>query len=481
MRPLSPALAAALVFCTSAAVLVLEILAVRLLAPYVGLTLETYTTVIGVVLAGIALGSWLGGKAADLVTPERLLGPLLVAGGLLAAATVPLVRALGEATSGTEAESLVGLGLFAFLPPAAVLSAVSPVVVKLTLRDLDRTGDVVGRLSALGTAGALTGTFVTGFILVAALPNAPIVIGIGVALAVAGCVLGGSRRLLLGAVVAGLVLAGASTAIGQACEVESAYFCARVQVDPADASGRVLLLDDLVHAYVDLDDPRRLELRYARLLGDTLERLRPAPPRPLSALHIGGGGFTLPRYLAATRPGSRSTVLEVDDEVVALARRRLGLTTGPDLRVRVGDARVSLRDEPTDRSDLVIGDAFGSLAVPWHLTTREFLTDVDRVLKPQGLYALNLIDHAPLRFARAEVATLLAVFRHVAVVGDVEEGGNLVLLASQRPLRPPAPSAQEDERLLTGAAVRAFAGDEDALTDAHAPVDQLLTPIGEGS
>ena len=481
MRPLSPALAAALVFCTSAAVLVLEILAVRLLAPYVGLTLETYTTVIGVVLAGIALGSWLGGKAADLVTPERLLGPLLVAGGLLAAATVALLRELGEATSGTEAESLVGLGLFAFLPPAAVLSAVSPVVVKLTLRDLDRTGDVVGRLSALGTAGALTGTFVTGFILVAALPNAPIVIGIGVALAVAGCVLGGSRRLLLGAVVAGLVLAGASTAIGQACEVESAYFCARVQVDPADASGRVLLLDDLVHAYVDLDDPRRLELRYARLLGDTLERLRPAPPRPLSALHIGGGGFTLPRYLAATRPGSRSTVLEVDDEVVALARRRLGLTTGPDLRVRVGDARVSLRDEPTDRSDLVIGDAFGSLAVPWHLTTREFLTDVDRVLKPQGLYALNLIDHAPLRFARAEVATLLAVFRHVAVVGDVEEGGNLVLLASQRPLRPPAPSAQEDERLLTGAAVRAFAGDEDALTDAHAPVDQLLTPIGEGS
>jgi MFS family permease len=107
------------VFGASAAVLVLEILAVRLLAPYVGLTLETYTTVIGVVLAGIALGSWGGGRLADRTEPRTLLGPLLVAGGLLAAATVPIVRTLGEATSGTVADDMIVLGLLAFLPPAA--------------------------------------------------------------------------------------------------------------------------------------------------------------------------------------------------------------------------------------------------------------------------------------------------------------------------------------------------------------------------
>jgi len=481
MRPIAPPLASALVFCTSAAVLVLEILAVRLLAPYVGLTLETYTTVIGVVLAGIALGSWLGGRLADRTDPRALLGPLLVAGGLLAAATVPLVRALGEATQGTAAEGIILLGLLGFLPPAAVLSAVSPVVVKLTLRDLHETGDVVGRLSAIGTAGALTGTFLTGFVLVSALPNAPVIIGIGVALAVAGCVLGASGRLLLATLTAGLVLAGAATAIGRACEVESAYFCARVVVDAADPSGRVLLLDDLRHAYVDLDDPRRLELRYVELIGAALDARRPAPPAPVRALHLGGGGFTLPRYLQATRPGSQSTVLEVDDEVVELARDELGLETGPDLRVRTGDARVLLRDEPSRAYDVVVGDAFGSLAVPWHLTTREFLTDLRRTLRPDGLYVQNLIDRGPLRFARAEVATLLRVFGHVAVVGDTAAGGNLILLAAQRLLRPPAPDARENERLLTGAQVRRFAAGADVLTDAHAPVDQLLTPRRSGS
>ena len=126
---LQPSLAAALVFSTSAAVLVLEILAARLLAPYVGVTLsETYTTIIGVVLAGIAW-SWAGGRLADRVLPRRLLG--LVAGGLLAMATLPVVRLLGEATDGSGAGDLPGL--LAFFPPAAVLSAVVPTVVKLQL------------------------------------------------------------------------------------------------------------------------------------------------------------------------------------------------------------------------------------------------------------------------------------------------------------------------------------------------------------
>jgi hypothetical protein len=451
MRPLSPPLAAAVVFFTSAAVLVLEILAVRLLAPYVGLTLETYTTVIGVVLAGIALGSWLGGRLADQHDPRALLGPLLVVGGLLAAATVPLVRALGEATQGTAAEGIILLGLLGFLPPAAVLSAVTPVVIKLTLRDLDETGDVVGRLSAIGTAGALTGTFLTGFVLVSALPNAPIIIGIGVALALAGCLLGRSRRLLIGTLAAGLFLAGAATAIGRSCEVESAYFCARVVVDPTDDSGRILLLDDLRHAYVDLDDPRRLELRYVRIIGDALDAKRPGPP--------GAAARAAPRrrrlHPAAVPRGHAAGL----DQHGPRGRRRgrrprareAPLRTSDALRVRTGDARVLPARRAVGVHDVLVGDAFGSLAVPWHLATREFLEDVRRVLKPDGLVALNLIDRGPLRFARAEVATLLRVFRHVAVVGDTREGGNLILLASQRPIRTPAPSRTENEEVLTGA------------------------------
>jgi MFS family permease len=468
--PLPPPLAAALVFCASAAVLVLEILAVRLLAPYVGLTLETYTTVIGVCLAGIAAGAWLGGRAADRGEPRALLGPLLVAGGLLAAATLPLVRLLGDAGGGT-----VLVGLLSFLPAAAALSAVTPVVVKLQLRDTAETGSVVGQLSALSTAGALFGTFTTGFVLVAALPNAPIVIGVGLALVLAGVALSGSRALLVAALAGAAVVTGAGVAAGSPCDVESAYFCARVvSEDPARPTGRTLVLDDLRHAYVDLADPSHLEFRYTRQIGDVADRLAP-PGAPIAALHLGGGGFTLPRYVNATRPGSRNVVLEVDRRVVDLGRERLGLRTGPALRVRVGDARVALRDEPDAAHDLVVGDAFGSLAVPWHLATRELLEDVRRVLRPSGVYALNLIDQRPGDFARAEAATLRAVFPHVAVAVPDDGGGNFVMLASERPLAGRVPR-DWPERVVEGGA---YARGAPVLTDAHAPVDQLLTPSAE--
>ncbi len=486
---LPPIAAAALVFGTSFAVLVLEILAARLLAPYVGVTLETYTTIIGVVLAGIAFGSWAGGRLADRASPRDLLGPQLIVGGLLAMATLPVVRLLGDAVRGAGAGELVLLGLVSFFPPAAVLSAVVPTVVKLQLADLGETGAVVGQLSALATIGALCGTFGTGFVLVAALPNAPIVLGVGGVLTLAGVIVTARARTAALAALGALLVTGAGAAAGSPCQVESAYFCARVNADPERPSGRVLLLDDLRHSYVDVEDPLHLEFRYMRLVGDVIETL---PRRgAIAALHIGGGGFTLPRYLAARRPGSRSTVLEVDREVVSLARRKLGLRTGRDLRVRIGDARVSLHDEPDGHYDLVIGDAFGGRAVPWHLTTRGFLRDVRRVLRPGGTYVVNLLDEPPLAFARAEALTLTRAFRHVAVLvrpgmPENRRGGNVVLVASDRPL-PLEPLARRrrargaEERALTRTALDRFTAGSRELTDDYAPVDQLLTPAARSA
>ena len=150
---------------------------------------------------------------------------------------------------------------------------------------------------------------------------------------------------------------------------------------------------------------------------------------------MGGGGFSLPRHLAAVRPGSTSTVLEIDPEVVRLARRRLGLRTGPALADRRGSG--SLRDEPDGRYDVVVGDAFGGRAVPWHLTTLEFL-DVRRVPRLGGTYVVNVIDEPPLAFARAETRTLQLAFAHVAALVTPAEaagraGGNVILVASDRP------------------------------------------------
>ncbi|MDQ4068635.1 MAG: fused MFS/spermidine synthase [Actinomycetota bacterium] len=482
-----PLLAGGLVFVTSGAVLVLEILAVRLLAPYAGLTLETYTAIIGTMLAGIAAGTWIGGYAADRLDPRRMLGPLMVGGGALAAASVPLVRLLGGSLSEGGGMSVMPLSLLAFFAPAAVLSAVSPTIVKLQLRDLSVTGRVVGRLSALGTAGAIIGTFLAGFVLIDVAPTTGTVVVVGALFVAAGAALWVWLRtdragtVAVAVVVATLATAASATA-GDVCDTETKYHCVRIVTDDGRPGGRLLMLDTLRHSYVDLDDPTHLELRYAKVFADVVDAV--APTGPVDAVHVGGGGFTLPRYLSAERPGSDNVVLEIDPGLVEVARQRLGLRPGPAIDVRVGDARLLVDDLARRTYDLVLGDAFGGVAVPWHLTTVEFVRAVAAALRPGGAYVLNVIDRPPLRFARAEVATLQRVFGHVAVVAppalvEGEESGNFVLVGSDDAIDAPGITAAirgrgGEERVLTGEAATAFAGGAPVLTDDHAPVDQWL-------
>jgi spermidine synthase len=280
--------------------------------------------------------------------------------------------------------------------------------------------------------------------------------------------------------------AGLAALLPNPCEFESAYFCARVVPDPDRPSGRTLWLDRLRHSYVDLADPAHLQFSYARVMGDVIASVAPER-QPIAALHIGGGGFSLPRYLAAVRPGSFSRVLELDPTLVRIARTELGLRTGSDLQVRIGDARLHLADEPAHRYDLVIGDAFGGQAVPWHLTTTEFIGEIKRTLQPGGVYAINLIDNPPLGFARAELATLRAVFDYVTLIAPSQQvhgaaGGNFILVGSDEPLdveaiqRRNATRGDDDLVIWRDADLDAFIDGAPILTDDYAPVDQLLTP-----
>jgi spermidine synthase/uncharacterized protein YjeT (DUF2065 family) len=485
--PLPGWLAVALVVGTSAAILVLEILAGRLLAPYVGVSLETYTGIIGTVLAGIAVGAWLGGVAADRVDPRRLIPALLVVGGALAIATVPIVRALGGAGGSASVGGTLALTAVGFLPSATVLSAVPPAVVKLQLRDLGSTGSIVGRLSAYGTAGAIVATFLTGFVLVALASVTTIIISVGVVLVLSGLLLwlafpqtlrrAARTEITSVSAFAGLALV-AATALGSPCDSETTYYCVTIEADDDRATGRVLVLDDLRHSYVDIDDSEYLDFWYTRRLAEAVD-LAATAGEPMRALHIGGGALTVPTWVQATRPESDQTVFEIDDELIVLVVDEFDRSTGPGtgLDVVAGDARQSLRDVPDNSVDVVVGDAFGSRAVPWHLATQEFVTEVERVLRPGGIYALNVIDGAQLSFLRAEVATIASVFGYVEVV--LGEGatngrlGNSVIVASGQPfdasrLEPDGGSLVDD--------VTAFIGDAKVLTDDFAPVDQLLTP-----
>jgi hypothetical protein len=478
--------ARALVFFSSAAVLVLEILAGRMMAPYVGVTLETFTGIIGTVLAGISLGSWLGGRAADRYPPSRVLPVVLVAGGLLALLTYPIVSLIGPSVS-NEPFDIVFLAAVSFFAPAAVLSAVTPTVTKIRLHTLDETGAVVGRLSAIATAGAIFGTFLTGFVLVAAWPSRTVTIIVGAALIAAGIFYGARSGLaattaVISVIVIGSVATTTALAAPSRCQHETAYYCVRVEIDLERPTGRILWLDTLRHSYVDLDDPTYLDFRYAEVFGAVLDSQLPSGP--VSSLSIGGGGFTFPRYVAATHPGGLNTVLELDPGIVEIAEADLGLVPST-VDIRTGDARITLETTPLTTYDVVIGDAFGGPAVPWHLTTREFVESFAARMKPGGFYVLNLIDNPPLGFARAQATTLAAVFQHVLVLAPPsylagESGGNFVLVAGNESFDVDGLSAALMDRgsssvVLPLEDLDRFIGDADILTDDFAPVDQLIT------
>jgi spermidine synthase len=482
-RPLDHRVAVVLVTGTSAAVLILEILAGRLLAPYVGVSLETYTAIIGTILAGIALGAWAGGTAADRVDPRGLIPVLLVVGGALAIASIPIVRVLGgEVGPGGVGAPSVLLALFGFGPSAAVLSAVPPAVVKLQLRDLDRTGSTVGNLSAWSTGGAIVGTFLAGYVLVAFAAVTTLIVAIGAVLVVSGLAMWWAGRVsppsrVLSATGLAAAAAIAVSLAGQPCDVETRYYCVSIETDPARETGRVLVLDDLRHSYVDLADPAHLQFWYIRRIADAIDVH--VPNGPLDAVALGGGALTVPRWLAATRPGSEQTVLEIDPDLIDLVASEFGL---PPVEIITGDGRVGLRGVGDDSADVVIGDAFGSRSVPWHLATGEFMTDVDRVLRQGGVYVANVIDGPDESFLRAEAATIREVFPHVAVMRSafLADGasGNAVIVASSEPVDADAWDARRrsaDDGGELVADVDTYLDGALVLTDEFAPVDQLIT------
>ncbi|GAA1555241.1 hypothetical protein GCM10009804_10140 [Kribbella hippodromi] len=484
--PVGQRLAIALAFGSSAAVMVLELVSLRLVAPYIGLTLETNTAVIGVALAAIATGAALGGKFADVMPPERSLGPLMLFSGALVMVILPVVRWSGEAFRGGANELIFLVLAITLFAPAALLAAVTPMVTKLRLASLAKTGTVVGRLSAYATVGGIVGTVLTGFLFVATVPISTIVLTLGAVLVVVGAALTFLLRGVQAAVkpVALAVIGATLTLVApRPCEVETAYHCARVVADPNRDGGRTLYLDQARHSYVDLNDPTHLEFEYIKSFAAAINGSWPKGRR-LDALHVGGGGLTMPRYLTATRPGTKNQVYEIDRAVVDIDKRELGVKTGPDLTVTVQDGRLGVRSEATDSSDLVIMDAFSGLSVPWHLTTRELVSDVRRVLRPDGLYLINVIDHGQAAFAKAEIKTVQAVFPYVAVIARKDElsgqtGGNFVVLASDQPIKVPGISALLEPKMALQDQLAGFVGDAPILTDDYAPVDQLLTPYSD--
>jgi hypothetical protein len=244
--------------------------------------------------------------------------------------------------------------------------------------------------------------------------------------------------------------------------------------DDARRDAWTLLLDGVESSHVDLDDPTVLEFEYVRWLGDVIDCLLPAG-EPLDTVHLGGGALTLARYVAATRPGSAQLVFEIDAALVDLVRSRLPWQKNRRLRVRIGDARAGLATLAAASRDVVVRDVFRDAVVPASMCTRECAQLVKHVLRPTGVYLMNVADRSPFAVTGVELATLFGVFTHIAVVSEpaVLRGrrhGNLVIAAANVPLPVDAIARRVADggvqgRVRKGAEVRAMARGHAVLRD----------------
>jgi hypothetical protein len=226
--------------------------------------------------------------------------------------------------------------------------------------------------------------------------------------------------------------------------------------DPRSPNAWALFVDGVAQSYVDLADPLFLEFAYARRVAGVFDAVRPTGA-PIDVLHLGGGALSLPRYVAATRPGSHQVVVERDSALYKFVQQRLPMPSDVDVTVTIGAARAAMAAAAPEAYDLIVSDVFEAARMPSDVATAEFADLVVPALRTDGLYVVNVTDMPTLAFTRRLAATLRTAFAQVCVLADPgmlrgRRFGNCLLVASRRP-----------DGVPTRALVRSRPGDKGAV------------------
>ncbi len=529
------------VFIASFCTLVIELVAGRIMAPYVGVSLYTWTSIIGVVLAGISIGAYLGGLIADRYPHSSTLGWLLFLSGVGAFSISPLTNLVGGAYFETSLMvRILLITTIIFFGPACILGMISPVVVKLTLSNLAKTGNVVGKIYAFSTLGSILGTFATGFYLVSWMGTRHILITMGIILILSGLIFGGffgkKRGIALFSILFILIflvlpLAGLygyaalrpdelsiSTspihALGMAYEYafkppidddtyffkESDYYTIKLKKSIRGNNGNSLeslVLDHLVHSYTDLKDPLYIEYEYIRIYEEFV-RWQAKKQKSFKTLFIGGGGYTFPRFIEKKYPGAEIDVVEIDPEITRVVKKYLGISEKSKIRSHNEDGRWFVMNSKERGSyDFIFGDAFNDLSIPYHLTTKEFAMQLKALMKPDGLLLANVIDSFKKgAFMPSYIRTLEEVFGkgHVHLIllsSDYEHIGisTCVVVASPKKLDVndfikvvhPGKGKEMTSHVMPQDQLQQYLKEHNSiiLTDDYVPVDNLIAPIFE--
>jgi spermidine synthase len=528
-----------IVFIASFCTLVIELVAGRIMAPYVGVSLYTWTSIIGVVLAGISIGAYLGGLIADRYPRSSTLGWLLFFSGLGAFSISPLTNLIGGAQFQTSLMSRILLiTTIVFFVPSCLLGMISPVVVKLTLNNLQKTGNVVGKIYAFSTLGSILGTFATGFYLISWMGTRYILLTMGMILIISALIFGDflKRKKAFTLFFFSLFLYAFLPLIGfyvyaktNPEEIsfptspiesikqsyafaftppleeetyffkESDYYTIKLKKSIKGSNGNPLeslVLDHLVHSYTDLEDPFYLEYEYIQMY-EEMVRWQAMKRESFKTLFLGGGGYTFPRFIEAMYPKAEIHVVEIDPEITPMVKIHLGISENTKIRTFNEDGRWFVMNcKKKETYDFIFGDAFNDLSIPYHLTTKEFAMLLKNLLKPDGLLLANVIDSFKGgAFMPSYIRTLEEVFGKgnvhlLTLSSDYDQIGisTFVVVASPQKLdmddfvkKVKAMIGEMTSHVMPQDQLQEFLKDRYSviLTDDYVPVDNLIAPIFE--
>ncbi len=489
------------VFVSGAVVMALELVGSRILAPVFGDSIFVWGALIGVVMAALSLGYYVGGRMADRRPSYGTFTIILISAGvliLLIPLSSPFILEVVYISGVGDRYGPILASLLLLAAPTTLLGMVSPYSVRMSVESISTLGGISGSLGSISTAGSIFGTFFTVFVLIPSFGVRQIVFSLGVvliAVAVVGMTLlekGLIFTLVLVLMMPSLFVGGGTFLgiSGNAVVRKDTPYSTLTVVDSDAEMTRTLYLNNMPHSAMYLNGSNRAVFRYT----DYFNLAFLFNPGAMRVLFIGGGGFSGPKQFLEYYPHVTVDVVEIDPDVVAVAREHFRVTDDPRLRVFVMDGRSFLREAGI--YDVVVLDAYSKTYVPFHLMTREFFEVLDEHLSPEGVVVSNLISSLigdTSELLKAEVNTIAGVLPQIYLFPtrsrQLSRIQNIALIATKDPVRVDeadllnAAEASPVEGVPLGRYVDSLFGlelvsdSELVLTDDYAPAEALLNPI----
>ncbi|MEE4255868.1 MAG: fused MFS/spermidine synthase [Bacteroidales bacterium] len=411
------------VFLCGAIVMIYEIVGSRVVAPHFGTSIYVWTSLIGIILASLSIGYWLGGKIADRSPTFRSLSGIILLGAIFILVTAlikdPLLRFISHSFSDMILRTLLA-AILLFAPASIMLGMVSPYAVRLKIKAVDTSGSIVGNLYAISTVGSIAGTFLAGFVLIPLAGSTSMLYILAICLVLVSLLLYFTFRKAWGVnAIVIIAIAGSGLYINNAVaktyvETDTRYNHVQIFDTEYWITGEPIKVMKVNNEYSSAMYPDSDELVYVYLQFYRLaEHFKPDFQH---ALVIGGAGYSFPMYYLKQYPDATIDVVEIDPGLTALAREYFRLKDNPRMRIFHEDGRTYLNNS-AEKYDIIFGDAYKSLlAVPFQLASLEAIERKYELLNDDGIVIENIIasmEGPASKFLKAECKTYLEVFPQV--------------------------------------------------------------------